>query len=404
MRARLGGRAVPALWVLYFDTFTMAVGFYMLVPLLAFHLLENLSLTIAFVALLTAIRSVAQNGLMPLTGWVADRIDYKRAILIGVLIRAAGFALLGTAGSDLWLIVASALAGLGGALFHPSSYAAYAALADGRDAVRVYSTRELASNLGFIVGPVVGGLLAGADFALVSFGSAALFVGAFVITLVGLPGGMSTQARERPKFRAVFADRLFLRYCVLASGVSLMVTQLYLAVPIRAQDVLEGPEGVGLVYTAAAIFMVFTMLPVTGFANRRFEPKRILAFSALALGAGLGIMGIWGTLPGLLAGVGVFTVGQMLAQPVMNSVVSSFTRSGSVASYFGVLGLAHAVGGVAGQAAGGLIYTIAAAGGAASGLVWWAFPAWGIVVAIAFIWAGPRVPREGAGTDSEHTH
>ena len=384
---------MPALWVLYFDTFTMAVGFYMLIPLLAFHLLENLSLSIAFIALLTAIRSLAQNGLMPLTGWVADRIDYKRAILIGVLIRASGFALLGTATTDLWLIVASVLAGLGGALFHPSSYAAYSALAAGRGAVRVYSTRELASNLGFIVGPMVGGLLAGVDFALVSFSAAGLFVGAFVITAVGLPSGMSTKARERAAFRAVFADRLFIRYCILASGISFLVTQLYLAVPIRAREVLSGPEGVGLVYTAAAVFMVITMLPLTGFANRRFAPKHILAFSAIALGCGLGVMGLWGTLPGLLVGVGIFTVGQMLAQPVMNAVVSDFTPAGSVASYFGVLGLANAVGGIAGQAAGGALYTVAAGGGGAGTTqVWWAFPAWGLLVAVAFVSAGPR-PR-----------
>ncbi|WP_396667520.1 MFS transporter [Microbacterium sp. R86528] len=381
-----GLRDTPgALWVLYLDTFTMAVGFYMLIPLLAFHLLENLSLSIAFIAVLTAVRSAAQNGLMPITGWIADRIDYKRAILGGVLIRAAGFAALGTVDTPELLLVASILTGLGGALFHPASYAAYSALAEGRDTVRVYSTRELVSNVGFIVGPVIGGLLAGADFALVSFGAAGLFLTAFFITLIGLPSGMSTSAKERTSFRTVFSDRPFMRFCLVASGMSVMITQLYLVVPIRARDVLPGPEGVGLVYTGAAVLMVFTMLPTTKFATARFSSYKILAFAALALGSGLAVMGLWSSIAGLLLGVGIFTVGQMLAQPVMNAVAAGFTHAGSVASYFGVLGLAHAVGGIIGTTAGGFLYTVAESDSWASSLVWWAFPVWALIVGTAFV-------------------
>ena len=72
---RVPRQTSKALWVLYADTFTMAVGFYMLIPLLAVHFLENLSLTIAFVGVITAVRTASQNGLMPLAGWVADRCE-----------------------------------------------------------------------------------------------------------------------------------------------------------------------------------------------------------------------------------------------------------------------------------------------------------------------------------------
>ncbi len=195
-------RTPRALWVLYTDTFTMAVGFYMLVPLLAVHFLDGLGLTIALVGLLSAIRSASQNGMMPIAGWIADRVDYRRAISIGVLIRALGFALLGTAQSTPALVAASILTGLGGALFHPASYAAYAALAQGQNRVRVYATREMVSNLGFVVGPVVGGLLAGLNFSYVSWSSAGLFVLAFLVTVIGLPGGLSGPRQDHVRMRS----------------------------------------------------------------------------------------------------------------------------------------------------------------------------------------------------------
>lgn len=378
-----------SLWILYADTFTMAVGFYMLVPLLAFHFLENLSLTIAAVGALAAIRVASQNGLMPVSGWVADRIDYKRAIAIGVLVRAIGFALLGTVTTMPLLVAASILTGVGGALFHPASYAAYSALAEGRDRVRVYSTRELVSNLGFIVGPMIGGLLAGFDFRLVSLGAAALFLIAFVFTVLGLPAGMSSREPGSAGIRAVFANRAFLRYCALASALWLLVSQLYLVVPIRAADVLPGAFGVGIVYTSAALLMVVTMLPLTGFVSHRLPSRMILGVGALSLGAGIAVMGLWATTAGLLVGVGIFTIGQMLSQPVMNAVVAEYAQNGSIASHFGVLGLAQAVGGVVGSLGGGLLYLLAAGGGAGAQVPWLIFLAWGIGVAAAFYKFGP---------------
>ncbi|WP_418275363.1 MFS transporter [Isoptericola jiangsuensis] len=391
MRRRESGRpGNGALWVLYGDTLTMAIGFYMLVPLLAYHFLQDLGLTVAVVGALTALRSASQNGIMPLSGWVADRIGYRRAIAGGVLVRAAGFAVLGSVTSTPLLVVGSVLTGLGGALFHPASYAAYTALSVGRDTVRVYSTREMLSNVGFVVGPVVGGLLAGLEFRWVAFGAASLFLVAFVITVVGLPAGLTVGDGGRARLGAALRDRVFVRYCVLAGALWFLVSQLYLVVPVRATAVLPGALGVGLVYTVAAVFMVAVMLPLTGFASRHLERRKILALGAMALGGGIAVMGLWGTVAGLVAGVLLFTVGQMLSQPVMNAVVSDLADGSAVASYFGTLGLAQAAGGIAGNLAGGLLYTWGGTSGVGSWAAWLVFAVVGLCVAFAFVRWGPR--------------
>jgi len=388
--------------VLYADTFTMAVGFFMLVPLLAVHFLDNLGLSIALVGALTAVRTGAQFGLMPISGWLADRVDYPQAISAGVLVRAAGFALFGTVDSVPGLLLASVLTGVGGALFHPASYAAYAALTQGQDQVRVYATREMISNLGFVVGPVVGGAVAGLDFKWVSFSASALFLLAFVLTASGLPGGLSKGVGEHSSMRVVLADRGFVRYCVLAGAVWLLVSQLYLVVPVRAAEVLPSKLGLGLVYSAAAILMVVTMLPLTRYVSNHMSTGQILAIGALALGTGIAVMGLWDAAAGLFAGVGLFTLGQILVQPVMNAVVAGYATDGSIASYFGVQGLAYGVGGVVGSITGGLLYGVAPVGGWVSLTPWLAFLGFG--VAMAFVLRRPGMVAEaslGAGPPSQ---
>ncbi|CAO1648876.1 MFS transporter [Salinibacterium sp. NYA9b] len=386
-----------ALKVLYGDTFTMAVGFYMLVPLLAYHFLQDLTLTIAVVAALTALRTAAQNGMMPIAGWVADRINFRRAILIGVLVRALGFAMLGTVESIPLLVVASIFTGLGGALFHPASYSAYAALTTGGDRVRVYSTREVVSNVGFIVGPIIGGFLAGADFAFVSLSAAAMFVIAFIISAFGLPHPSDEErARTPPRLRVAFADAAFLRYCALVAGTAVLIAQFYLVIPFRAAEFTSGPSDLGFIYSGAAVVMVITMLPLTGAANR-FLPDRItLAGATACLGAGVGLMGLSTNLVGMLVGVAVFIVGQMLVQPVLNATVSRFAPDGSVASYFGVQGLANAIGGAVGSGSAGVIYALADSGEPGAEWVWLTYPAWAILVAIMFVIFGPRAASGSA--------
>ena len=163
--ARAGRPSRAALWVLYADTFTMAVGFYMLVPLLAFHLLDSVGLSIALIGVLTADRA-AQNGLMPIAGWIADRIDYRRAISsecssgppasrCSAPREARPHRGIGP-GRPRWRpLPPGQLCGVRGAR--------------GRAGSRIYATREVVSNVGFVVGPLVGGVLAGLDFAFVSW-------------------------------------------------------------------------------------------------------------------------------------------------------------------------------------------------------------------------------------------
>ncbi|PFG19597.1 DHA1 family multidrug resistance protein-like MFS transporter [Serinibacter salmoneus] len=387
-----------ALWVLYADTLTMAVGFYMLVPLLAYHFLENLGLAVAVVGMLAAIRGAAQNGTQPIAGWIADRIGYRTAISGGVLIRASGFAVLGLTESLPILVAGSILAGLGGALFHPASYAAYAAFSAGRDQTRVYATRELYSNVGFVLGPMIGGLLAGLEFRWVALGSATLFLVAFVITVVGLPPVSLAHGKERAKIGAALRDRRFVPMLAMVGTVWMLSGQLYLVVPVRAAAVLDGSFGVGLVYTSAAVFMVATMLPLTGFASRHLPPGRVIALGGLSLGAGIAVMGLWDSVVGLVAGALVFTVGQMLTQPTVNSLISQFAEPHSIATYFGAAGLARAIGGIVGNLAGGALYTIAGGGGALSTAVWFVFVGVGLAVATLLWTRGPGGAPPSAAT------
>ena len=168
----------------------------------------------------------------------------------------------------------------------------------------------------------------------------------------------STRPDDGP-LRKALRDRRFLRFCVAVAGAWVLVSQLYLVVPLRAREVLPSTVGLGTVYSVAAIVMVVTMLPLTRAADRWLRPEVALALATLTLGGGLLLLGLWRSPAGLVCGVVVFTIGQAVLQPIMNSRVSSFAPEGAIASYFGVHGLALAVGGIIGGVGGGNLYGLA---------------------------------------------
>jgi len=370
------------------DTFLMGLGFYALVPLLAYHLLNDLGLSIALTGLLAGVRSASQQGMMLWSGMLADRFGHRRAICVGVLLRAAGFAAFGVVDAVPGLAVASVLAGLGGSLFHPASYALYAELTPAPLRTRAYAVREMASNASFVLGPALGGLLAATNFPALCIVASSLFLLAGAITWIGLrpdPPTAETSVRMSSlhRLRTVARDRGFRRFVVVSAFAWALFSQLYLAVPVRVGQVLPGATSLGLVYTVAAVVMVVATVPSTRLAERYLTTGRTLAVATVMLSAGLLLLGVLPGPAGVVTGVVVFTLGQVLLLPTVNGTVSRLAPPGAVASYFGANGLVLSLGGLIGNLGGGWLLDLG--DDTVNWLPWTVFAGWGAAAAVAYL-------------------
>lgn len=348
---------------LYLDTFLMAVGFYMLVPLLGFHFIQELGWSAAISGMILAISGFAQQGGKLLSGIMADRIGYKRAILIGLATRVVGFSLYGFVSTPIGYMAAAFIAGLGGSMFHPASFAAYAALAEEGIKSRIYAIRETLSNIGFIFGPMIGMFFMKIDFKIVSLSAAAMFLLAWLATLTMLPriitGVTTKQKQQTLSFRHAFLDRRFLLFNLYMVGMWSMWGQLYLAVPVKADQILSDPSVVSYLYMAGAAFMVLTQLPVIQFTDKRVKPVHVLAIGTFLMGTALLTMGLAQGFWTLFISVLIFTAGQMLCMPTMNTLISQYAPDGLIATYFGINGVGLAIGGLVGNSLYGYLYDAA---------------------------------------------
>src|SRR5437868_14485979 len=74
------------------NIFFMWGGFYMVVPLISVHYVDDLGWAAASIGVVLALRQLTQQGLTLAGGALADRLGAKGLICAGLLIRALGFA------------------------------------------------------------------------------------------------------------------------------------------------------------------------------------------------------------------------------------------------------------------------------------------------------------------------
>ncbi|UTH72430.1 MFS transporter [Chromobacterium sp. IIBBL 290-4] len=145
--------------ILLLDNTLVSFGFYLAFPLISSHFVGQLHWPALWVGCALGGRQFCQQGLSWLGGGLADRFGAKPAILSGLVLRAASFALLAHAENIGALLASCLLAGVGGALFEPARGALLARLLPPSRRERFFAWLMTTENLSAAGGAWAGSLL-----------------------------------------------------------------------------------------------------------------------------------------------------------------------------------------------------------------------------------------------------
>ena len=358
-----------AVQVLLVNELTIFLSFYMLYPYLAVYFRETLGFSAWTVGLILGIRVLSQQGLNVIGGTLADRLGYKPLIIAGLTLRAAGFTLFGFVDSLAGTLVAAILTGLAGALFGPALRAYLAAESPGRRA-EVFALANLAGQIGTLLGPPVGVALLAFSFRLVCVAAGVIFLGLMLLQFRYLPRRVDLLAEgPRPVLRdwgEVLANRGFLLFAAVMLAYSVLLSQMYLTLPLEARRATGSDVAVGSLFVLSSILALMGQVRVTAWCEARYRPPE-----AVALGLALMTVGFAAPLVSALAGhvepavrpaptlgrlgptlvaMTFLTVGAMVASPFAMAMVPRFGRDRLIATYFGFYAMAGGIGSTLGNA------------------------------------------------------
>jgi DHA1 family multidrug resistance protein-like MFS transporter len=381
--------------VLLAATFLTWAGFFVVVPLIAVHYVDGLGWAASSIGLVLAVRQFLQQGSTTLSGALADRLGAKGLICAGMLVRAAGFAIMAFADTYPLLMISAIVAALGGGLFESPKAAAIAALTTEESRRRFYSLAGVIAGIGVALGTQLGALLIRANFAAVSLAGAVTFFVTFVLMLLFLPPVRvaSESHGVREGFAIVLRDRLFMAYVGLLMGYWFMATQFNLSLTLTAAEIAGTETVVAWIYGInSGVTILF------GYVVPRLFERHVAALPMLMLGVVLTATGMFAvgashTLLALLSSVVLISFGSVLVRPGEQTVTAHLARPVARGSYFGIAALSLAVGGGLGNYAGGVIYDVGQKHGLPA-LPWLIFGAVGVATAAGLWWLGRVMERQ----------
>ncbi|MCB0355883.1 MAG: MFS transporter [Bdellovibrionales bacterium] len=362
-----------ALLVIFITVFVDLVGFGIVIPLSP-YLAKNFGADALQVGLLMTIYSLFQFAFAPFWGQLSDKMGRRPIILLSLLGAAVAHLLFAFGSSLTMLFIARGLAGFFGG--NISTAMAYIAdVTESKDRSKGMALIGVAFGLGFILGPVIGGIAGswGLKIGLLPpFGEsfpaliASLicfinFVMAFFRLKESLPQELRGKAKKRPSrikmiieyYKRPVLNAVLITYFLNTLGMANMEASLFLFVKDKfSWSMVDASWG----FAYVGVIMVI----VQGLFIRRFVPKygevKVLLVGLILAPLGMLGVGLSESIPFLAGSVTLMAIGSSLINPTSTGAMSLLSDSSEQGAVMGTGQSLSALGRVLGPALGGWFY------------------------------------------------
>lgn len=325
------------------------LGFSLILPLLPYYA-KTFQASQTVTGILIASYAAMQLVGAPILGRLSDRFGRRPILLLSVFGTFLGFLLLGFANA-LWMLFASRiLDGLtGGNISVAQAY--ISDVTDEKNRSKGLGMIGAAFGLGFIIGPVSGGLLSQWGYSVPAFTAAAISLVNLMLIYAWLPESLTEQKRSqmsqqrppvtlkalgvafrRPYSGAILTTRFFF-------GLAFAIFQTIFSLYALQKFNLSAKE-IGIFLTYVGLLAVITQGFLVGKLTRRFRDDALITFCVVLMGASL--LG-WALAPTILW-LYIILTPTALAGGLLNTLLSStLTRAVEPDEIGGILGLSTAV-------------------------------------------------------------
>jgi MFS family permease len=336
--------------------FVFSLGRNIAFPYLAMFMTESagnggLQFDWSLVGFIIMVGGFAYTFALLVTGSLCDRFGRKKMMIASMIAQAiltAGYAFI-TAYTGFLLLYA--IAGIAGALYDPAFSAMIADLVLPERREEVYGLSYMIGNVGTMVGPIIGGIVAGTS------GYAVLYVYAAISAAATATGLILLIKESRPadvinvslsRFTGIFRDRIFILFCFMGAMTNVVYAQLYGLLSVYTKYMKFEPYVFGLLFAANGAMVVTLQIPIRK-GTMKIGPAKAFIIAQLLYAVGFTYFMFATSFYEFLAGVVVLTLGEITFVPASSGFVANLAPADMRARYMAMLGLFFGIGGAAGS-------------------------------------------------------
>ncbi len=322
------------LFLIFLTVFIDLLGFGILIPILPTFATKELGVDETAIGIAIALYSFIQFLFNPLLGKLSDKYGRKPIIVICLLLNAAGYIIFAFTRSFPVLLLSRVVGGIGGS----SVSVAQAYIADvttKEDRSKGMGLIGAAFGLGFVFGPLMGGLLSKFGYDVTGFASAGFSFLAFLSTVLFLPESHKSINKELkiekklfdvPAFRKIFkrpdlAILIILFFILTFSMANIYGTFALLGYKVYGFSDLQNGYIFGIVGLVGALVQGGLIRVV----SKHIPDLKLVAIGSFLMMIGLGLLPYGGNFLGLAIITVILALGTGVLQPTLLSLVSKVT-------------------------------------------------------------------------------
>lgn len=335
-----------ATWWLALVMFVNRAGT-MVIPFMAVYLREEKHFSIATAGWVIAFFGM---GAIPgnfIGGQLTDKIGFSKIQFWSLFLNGILFIVLGQLQTFWQMSICMVAIGVVGEAFRPANAAAIAYYSLPENRTRSYSLSRLAVNLGFSIGPAMGGLL---PFQYLFWADGITCMLAAILLRIALPPAMISNrknaADKKQHVVSVWKDEVYLRFTFFIFLSALCFLQMFSLLPVFFNEQLHlSKQVIGLVLALNGFIIVIVEMVLVFKLEGRRSPVQYISLGALFIGCSYLMLNL--PLEGLslaLLAMIMITVGEMFMFPFVNAFWISRSNEYNRGQYAALFTMSFALG------------------------------------------------------------
>jgi MFS family permease len=353
-------------WQMAFARAVNTMGLSLVMSFLGIYVVETRGYPAWSYGLIALAANLGQSVSNAWAGNLSDRIGRRPLITTALFVRSGFIALLGTQvmlDAPLWtlganMVVTSTLRGC----FEPVAYALVADVVRDDQRVAAFGIQRMGTNVGWAVGPALGGVLTLVlPYGAVFYIAAAGMIAAGIVTLkVADPVRRTFHAATSDggllrALRKGMADRVMAMLLLGTLLCALLETQMFSTFSIFMTTKLGLTKAdVGLLYGLNGLSVLVLQVPALGLI-RWLGIRHVLPWSSLLDALGFAVIGLAGGFGGAAIAILMLTGAEVLFDPAQQAAIAEVADPAHRGRAFGVVGFASMIGIAFAPLCGGLL-------------------------------------------------